>query len=380
MKNALLSFGIGFSAILLMAMTSDQILQDVYTTANGGSLQVTLSGGAPASSITVGSTTISGGTTGRILYDNAAVLGELAIPLNVATGGTGAVTLTSHGVVLGQGTSAVAITAAGTTGQVLTSNGASADPTYQTPGASSAAPVAILLPNSGSTGTTVNKLAKVNSDGTVVVTPTSATVGALGVVTAGAGTTGSATIQLIGATTCVFDNSVTAGDFIGISSGTAGDCTDLGSTFPSDKAVLGIVTDTAAAGTRNVILQTPDIMNTTNIKGGNPGKGNITNLIYTGTLSIQDIHADNASFTVAHRWAYVTTGASAIAATMPASPTVGDTYSITKADNGAGTVVWTRAGSQTLNGATSRTLSTQYKSDTCIYMATNVWICQGDAV
>ncbi len=101
-------------------------------------------------------------------------------------------------------------------------------------------------------------------------------------------------------------------------------------------------------------------------------------LTYSGNLTISDINAESSNFTVGHRIAYVTTGASTITATMPASPTVGDTYTIMKADNGAGTVVWTRAGSQTLNGATTRTVSAQFKSDTCIYSASNVWICQGD--
>ena len=101
------------------------------------------------------------------------------------------------------------------------------------------------------------------------------------------------------------------------------------------------------------------------------------NLIYTGTLTISDIHADNSNFTVAHRVHYVTTGASTITATTPASPNTGDTYTVIKADNGAGTIVWTRAGSQTLNGATTRTVSAQYGVDTCVYSASNVWICQG---
>ena len=101
------------------------------------------------------------------------------------------------------------------------------------------------------------------------------------------------------------------------------------------------------------------------------------NFTYSGTLTIADIQAENASFTVAHRITYVTTGASAIVATMPASPTVGVTYTIIKADAGAGTVVWTRAGSQTLNGATTRTVSAQWGVDTCVYSASDVWICQG---
>ncbi len=336
--QAFLSFIIGLSVIFLTAITTDQIWQSVYDSSNTA-LRVNL---------------VSGGGGGTVT-------------------GTG----TANQVSYWTSTTALAALGAGTTGQVLTSTGAGV-PTYQTPGASTAAPVAILLPNAAVTGTTVNKLAKVQAAGTVVITATSDTVGALGVVTAGAGTTGSATIQLIGSTTCIFDNAVTAGDFIGISSGTAGDCTDLGSTFPSNQAVLGIVTETnGSPGTRAVILQTPDIMNTTNIKGGNPGKGGITDLLYSGKLTVAGVDAENASFTIDNRIELITTGASAIAATTPASPTIGDTYTLVKIDSGAGTVVWTRAGSQTLNGATTRTISAQYGVDTCVYVSSNVWVCQG---
>ena len=46
--------------------------------------------------LTIGTTSISGGTTGRILYDNAGVVGELAT-VPVANGGTGAATAsTAH--------------------------------------------------------------------------------------------------------------------------------------------------------------------------------------------------------------------------------------------------------------------------------------------
>ena len=77
---------------------------------------------ATASGLTVGTTTITGGTTGRILYDNAGVVGELA-SVPVANGGTGAATLTANAVLIGNGTSAVTAVAPGTTGNLLTSDG-----------------------------------------------------------------------------------------------------------------------------------------------------------------------------------------------------------------------------------------------------------------
>ena len=74
--------------------------------------------------LTINTTAITGGTTGRILYDNAGTVGELA-SVPVANGGTGAATLTANAVLIGNGTSAVTAVAPGTSGNLLTSDGTS---------------------------------------------------------------------------------------------------------------------------------------------------------------------------------------------------------------------------------------------------------------
>jgi hypothetical protein len=248
-------------------------------------------------------------------------------------------------------------------------------------GGSTAAPVGIVLPNAGTTGTTANKLAKIKTDGTLVITATTDTVGAIGPVIAGAGTTGSATVLLVGQANCVFDGATTAGDYVGISPSVAGDCTDLGSTFPSNQAVLGIVTTTnGSGGTYAVIFQTPDIQNTTNIKGGGAGKGQIGDLLYSGKLNITGIVAVSSSASVAAttRIESCTSGASAITRTLPAATGSGRVVDLVKIDSGAGTCIFGRTGDDTLNGATTRTLSAQYKADTCMDIAADLWLCRGD--
>jgi hypothetical protein len=142
-------------------------------------------------------------------------------------------------------------------------------------------------------------------------------------------------------------------------------------------------TDPATVASNTSVALVADGAGSDIFRGYNAGTLKFTigangDLTYGGKLTISDINAESSNFTVGHRIHYVTTGSSTITATTPASPTVGDTYTVVKADSGSGTVVWTRAGSQTLNGATTRTVSAQYKSDTCVYMASNVWICQGD--
>jgi hypothetical protein len=114
----------------------------------------------------------------------------------------------------------------------------------------------VSFPNAGSTGTTLNKLAKLTgAPSTAVITATSDTNGAVGIVTTGAGTTGSAFIARFGITPCVFDGATTANDYVQISGTTAGDCHDSGATIPSSGQVIGAVLSTnGSGGTYNVLI------------------------------------------------------------------------------------------------------------------------------
>jgi hypothetical protein len=110
--------------------------------------------------------------------------------------------------------------------------------------------------NDGTTGTTLNSLAKLTgAPSAAVVAATTDTAGVLGVVntnggtTCAAGTTGKACVVTRGPGTCNFDNAVTAGDYVQISSTTAGDCHDAGANYPASGQVLGrVLVTNAAAG------------------------------------------------------------------------------------------------------------------------------------
>jgi len=112
------------------------------------------------------------------------------------------------------------------------------------------------IPNQSSTGTTLNKLAKVTgSPATAVLASTSDISGVIGIVTDGAGTSGSAQIARSGQATCVFDGPTTAGDYVQISTTVAGDCHDDGSSYPGTGQVVGRVLSTnGTAGTYDLLI------------------------------------------------------------------------------------------------------------------------------
>ena len=130
------------------------------------------------------------------------------------------------------------------------------------------------IANASSTGTTINKLAKLTgAPSTALITATTDTSGAVGIVIGGAGTSGNAKIAVVGEASCAFDGATIAGDYVAISSGTAGDCTDAGATFPSSGQVLGRVLATlASAGNAAVDLFGPGSLGSS----GGGGSGTVT--------------------------------------------------------------------------------------------------------
>jgi hypothetical protein len=102
--------------------------------------------------------------------------------------------------------------------------------------------------NDATTGTTLNKLAKLTAAGAAITTSSGDVSGAIGVVIAGAGTSYNAEVISSGFATCIFDGATTVGDYVQISGTVAGDCHDAGVVYPSSGQVLGRVMGTNAAG------------------------------------------------------------------------------------------------------------------------------------
>jgi len=266
----------------------------------GSSGQVlTVSAGIPAwssagsVSLTVGSTAISSGTSGYILYNNAGVLGNLANTgtgnnvlatsptlvtpvlgtptsgtltnctgyttanlsgsislttqvsgtLPVANGGTGVASATAYALLAGGTTSTGAfqsLASVGTSGQVLTSNGAGALPTFQSP-ASTGLTVGTTTVASGTSGYilynnagVLGNLANTGTGNNVLATSPTLTTPTLGVATATSINKVAFTAPATGSTLTIADGkTLTANNSLTLA-GT--DSTTM--TFPSSSATV----------------------------------------------------------------------------------------------------------------------------------------------
>lgn len=166
-------------------------------------------------------------------------------------------TTTRWRVVGGSGSAAGTVTTTGSpaSGQVAVFSGSSSVTSNVNGSLGSTNALTVTMTNDGTTGTSVNKLAKLNGSGQAVKMATTDTNGAVGIVVSGAGTTSTAEVAVYGTATCTFDNAATYGDYVGISGGTAGDCTDLGADQSGAAGqIIGIARESGAAGPRTVYL------------------------------------------------------------------------------------------------------------------------------
>jgi hypothetical protein len=144
-----------------------------------------------------------------------------------------------------------------------------ADCTTASPGGTVWQNGAALLKANSATGTTLNKLAKLDAADTATVAGTGDTTIPLFIVTAGAGTSGNAILQLDGEAPCVFDNTAAVRDFVIASATTGGDCHDTGSTTaPTSGWVFG---QAASAGTGTQTVQLAEGFNAAAGGGGATG-------------------------------------------------------------------------------------------------------------
>ena len=150
----------------------------------------------------------------------------------------------------------------------------------------------VVETNSASPGTILFGLAGFRAlSGTVSRTDAGQTSGVLGIVIAGAGTAGVATIQRTGKVNCNFDGSTVAGDYVQISASVIGDCTDVGQFYPLNGQVIGrVINGHSGAGLYTVELFGPEI------HGGNYTLCSLQPLVGVVANTTSDVILNSCSF------------------------------------------------------------------------------------
>lgn len=117
----------------------------------------------------------------------------------------------------------------------------------------------LAVTNDTVTGTTSATITKLTA-GKAIIATTSDTGTALGITSSGAGTSGMATITVLGLATCLYDGAATVGNYVQLSSTTNGRCHDAGSAYPQAGQIVGRVSATlVGAGSGSVYLFSPEI-------------------------------------------------------------------------------------------------------------------------
>ncbi len=141
------------------------------------------------------------------------------------------------------------------------------------------------LCNDTTTGTVINGLALLSSAGCAIKPSSALTNGAIGVVIANAGTSGTATLAKSGSAYCSFDGTATViGDYV-VPSSTTGSfylCHDAGSTRPTGTQILGRVLQASSGSTTvQMFLDMPG----SNVSNAPVGTGSCTNQAVTAVNS-----------------------------------------------------------------------------------------------
>lgn len=116
-------------------------------------------------------------------------------------------------------------------------------------------------PNDTVTGTVAGLITKLSgAPSKAITTGLADTGGAIGICVSGCGTSGSASISTVGMAACTFDGATTAGDYVQISSTTAGNCHDSGVSYPTAGQAVGrVLTTNVGGGSYNVALFATEI-------------------------------------------------------------------------------------------------------------------------
>ncbi|OIP57550.1 MAG: hypothetical protein COX79_01975 [Candidatus Levybacteria bacterium CG_4_10_14_0_2_um_filter_36_16] len=181
------------------------------------------------------------------------------------------------------GTDAVTLSSGGTSG--LTFDSASGDITVSAnDGLTFAATTAgnngsvNLTINAGSTGTTATLLIKLDTSGTVVTTNTTTLNEAVGVALDTKSSGQAVRVATQGVVTVTADNTVAAGDYIGVGTTTAGRAKSLGTTYPTTTGVqvIGRALSGASAGSTFLLM----LNGLDNNAGGGGGGANEAQVIF----------------------------------------------------------------------------------------------------
>lgn len=112
------------------------------------------------------------------------------------------------------------------------------------------------FPNSSSAATVNHKLAILSGGTAAAVATTRSTTGVVGLVLNSGGSTGKATILVMGPGTCMFDGPTTAGHYVQASQTIAGDCHDAGAARPQSNQNLGLITQSIGGeGNATVLIE-----------------------------------------------------------------------------------------------------------------------------